>query len=47
MSAKTYTEFMTPSYVEVYAFVALIYWGFIFSLSQYGSYLERRLTKGA
>ena len=26
-----------PYYVEVYAFVALIYWGFIFSLSQYGS----------
>ncbi len=33
-----------PYYMEVYVFVALIYWVFIFSLGQYGNYLERRLT---
>lgn len=33
-----------PYYIEVYAFVGLIYWTFIFSLSQYGAYLKRRMT---
>ena len=33
-----------PYYIEVYAFVGLIYWSFIFSLSQYGAYLKRRMT---
>ena len=33
-----------PYYLEVYAFVGLIYWVFIFSLSQYGEYLKRRMT---
>ncbi|GAB5468404.1 MAG: amino acid ABC transporter permease [Rhodospirillales bacterium] len=33
-----------PYYLEVYAFVALIYWAFIFSLGQYGAYLKRRLS---
>lgn len=32
-----------PYYMEVYAFVALIYWSFIFSLSQYGAYLKKRM----
>jgi general L-amino acid transport system permease protein len=34
----------SPYYLEVYAFVGLIYWVFIFSLGQYGSYLKRRMT---
>ena len=34
----------SPYYMEVYAFVGLIYWTFIFSLGQYGSYLERRMA---
>ncbi len=33
-----------PYYMEVYAFVGLIYWVFIFSLGQYGAYLERRMA---
>ncbi len=33
-----------PYFIEVYAFVGLIYWTFIFSLSQYGEYLKRRMT---
>ena len=36
-----------PYYMEVYAFVGLIYWVFIFSLSQYGEYLKRRMTVAA
>ncbi|MEP0072416.1 MAG: amino acid ABC transporter permease [Marinomonas sp.] len=32
-----------PYYMEVYVFVALIYWSFIFSLSQYGAYLKKRM----
>ncbi len=34
----------TPYFLEVYAFVALIYWTFIFSLGQYGEYLRRRMS---
>ncbi|MEM9205317.1 MAG: amino acid ABC transporter permease [Pseudomonadota bacterium] len=33
-----------PYYLEVYAFVGLIYWTFIFSLGQYGEYLKNRMT---
>jgi len=33
-------------WVEVYCFVALIYFVFVFSLSRYGVYLERRLRVG-
>ncbi len=33
-----------PYYIEVYAFIGLIYWLFIFSLGQYGAYLERRMA---
>ncbi len=33
-----------PYYIEVYVFVGLIYWIFIFSLSQYGEYLKRRMS---
>ena len=33
-----------PYYLEVYAFVGLIYWAFIFSLGQYGEYLKGRMT---
>ncbi|MEM7428157.1 MAG: amino acid ABC transporter permease [Pseudomonadota bacterium] len=31
-------------YMEVYVFVAMIYWSFIFTLGQYGAYLERRMA---
>src|SRR6516225_228915 len=30
------------AYVEVYAFIAFIYFAFVFSLSRYGAFLERR-----
>jgi general L-amino acid transport system permease protein len=33
-----------PYYMEVYTFVGLIYWSFIFSLGQYGEYLKRRMA---
>ncbi|MEM6387713.1 MAG: amino acid ABC transporter permease [Pseudomonadota bacterium] len=32
----------TFAYVEVYVFIGLIYFSFVFSLSRYGAYLERR-----
>lgn len=35
-----------PYYIEVYAFVGLIYWVFLFSLGQYGEYLKRRMKVG-
>ncbi|WP_272011020.1 amino acid ABC transporter permease [Roseovarius sp. ZX-A-9] len=34
------------AYTEVYIFVALIYFVFVFSLSRYGAYLERRMRVG-
>lgn len=34
------------AWVEVYFFVALIYFAFVFSLSRYGAYLERRMRVG-
>lgn len=33
-----------PYYIEVYLFVALIYWVFIFGLGQYGEYLKDRMA---
>lgn len=33
-----------PYYIEVFLFVAAIYWVFIFSLGQYGEYLKRRMA---
>lgn len=36
----------TPHYVEVYVFIGLIYFVFVFSLSRYGAYLEQRLRVG-
>ena len=36
----------TFAYREVYAFIALIYFTFVFSLSRYGAYLERRMSVG-
>ena len=33
-------------YTEVYAFVAILYWSFIFTLSQYGEYLKGRMSIG-
>ncbi|MEM6579004.1 MAG: amino acid ABC transporter permease [Pseudomonadota bacterium] len=33
-----------PYYLEVYIFVAAIYWIFIFSLGQYGEYLKNRMA---
>jgi len=32
------------AYVEVYAFIAFIYFIFVFSLSRYGAFLERRMS---
>ena len=37
----------TFAYVEVYVFIALIYFTFVFSLSRYGAYLERRMARGS
>lgn len=34
------------AYVEVYVFMALVYFIFVFSLSRYGAYLERRMRVG-
>lgn len=36
----------TFAYVEVYVFIAFIYFAFVFSLSRYGAFLERRLSVG-
>ncbi|MEM6387958.1 MAG: amino acid ABC transporter permease [Pseudomonadota bacterium] len=36
-----------PYYLEVYVFVAAIYWIFIFSLGQYGEYLKGRMAISA
>lgn len=36
----------TPYYIEVYVFIGLIYFVFVFSLSRYGAYLEKRLRVG-
>ena len=34
------------AFVEVYVFVAAVYFVFVFGLSRYGAYLERRMSKG-
>lgn len=34
------------AYVEVYAFISAIYFTFVFGLSRYGAYLERRMNAG-
>ena len=36
----------TIYYIEVYVFVGFIYFIFVFSLSRYGAYLEKRLRVG-
>lgn len=36
----------TIHYIEVYVFIGLIYFIFVFSLSRYGAYLEKRLRVG-
>lgn len=36
----------TAHYIEVYVFIGLIYFVFVFSLSRYGAYLERKLRVG-
>lgn len=36
----------TFAYVEVYVFVAFVYFIFVFSLSRYGAFLERRMEVG-
>ena len=36
----------TSHYIEVYVFIGLIYFIFVFSLSRYGAYLEKRLRVG-
>jgi len=38
------TSDWAPYYIEVYMFVAAIYWVFIFSLGQYGEYLKGRMA---
>jgi general L-amino acid transport system permease protein len=34
------------AYVEVYAFISVIYFSFVFGLSRYGAYLESRMNAG-
>ncbi|MFV0472786.1 MAG: amino acid ABC transporter permease [Pikeienuella sp.] len=34
------------AYVEVYVFIAVIYFAFVFGLSRYGAYLEARMSAG-
>jgi len=36
----------TAHYIEVYVFIGLIYFLFVFSLSRYGAYLEKKLRVG-
>jgi general L-amino acid transport system permease protein len=36
----------TPHYIEVYVFIGVIYFIFVFSLSRYGAYLEKKLRVG-
>lgn len=36
----------TFAFIEVYAFIAAIYFVFVFNLSRYGAYLERRMETG-
>ncbi|MBX2836665.1 MAG: amino acid ABC transporter permease [Gammaproteobacteria bacterium] len=36
----------TVHYIEVYVFIGMIYFIFVFSLSRYGAYLERKLRVG-
>lgn len=40
------TAAWAPYYAEVYVFIALIYFVFVFSLSRYGAYLEKRMRVG-
>ncbi|AEQ53787.1 amino acid ABC transporter permease [Pelagibacterium halotolerans] len=37
----------TFAFIEVYVFIAVIYFVFVFSLSRYGAYLERRMAVGS
>ena len=41
------TAAWAPYYIEVFFFVAAIYWVFIFSLGQYGEYLKGRMALAA
>lgn len=45
-SAAFGTGQWTVHYIEVYVFIGLIYFLFVFSLSRYGAYLERKLRVG-
>lgn len=45
-SAAFGTGQWTAHYIEVYVFIGLIYFIFVFSLSRYGAYLERKLRVG-
>ena len=45
-SAAFGTGKWTAHYIEVYVFIAAIYFVFVFSLSRYGAYLERKLRVG-
>lgn len=45
-SAAFGTGKWTHHYIEVYVFIGLIYFIFVFSLSRYGAYLEKKLRVG-
>jgi general L-amino acid transport system permease protein len=45
-SAAYGTGVWTHHYIEVYVFIGLIYFVFVFSLSRYGAYLEKKLRVG-
>lgn len=45
-SAAFGTGQWTAHFIEVYVFIGLIYFIFVFSLSRYGAYLERKLRVG-
>lgn len=45
-SAAYGTGVWTKHYIEVYVFIGLIYFVFVFSLSRYGAYLEKKLRVG-
>ncbi|MCP4765248.1 MAG: amino acid ABC transporter permease [Gammaproteobacteria bacterium] len=45
-SAAYGTGVWTHHYIEVYVFIGMIYFVFVFSLSRYGAYLEKKLRVG-
>lgn len=45
-SAAFGTSEWSNAFIEVYVFIGLIYFVFVFSLSRYGAFLERRMSYG-